>query len=477
MRYSGMVKKNPKARGPGVKPEIWRLIETDYAVNAMKPAALEEKYGVESETISHHMLMKGIKRGSRMPSPAFEILPHEAATLHWRAIAHAAQLPPPGAWATWLFQGGRGAGKTRAGAEWLAQQVAQTPGGAFALVGATLRDVREVMIDGPAGLMNLPHRPRPRFEAARGRLVFDNGAVAYAFSSQEPERLRGPQFHGAWGDEFCAWYQPQRTLDMVRFGLRRGDDPRLMLTTTPKPIQALRTLRAQASCALTQAPTSANAGNLSPHFYERLLDLYRTTNLAPQELEGLMVEGEGALWKAQDFESARGNRPESCDEVVVGVDPPAGVGGSACGIVVVGRRERRAYVLADASVRDASPLGWARAVAEAAAYWGARTVVAEANQGGHMVRATLASAEVRCAIRLVHARDGKRARAEPVAALYEQGRVTHCGPFPALEEEMMALGEAEMEGALDRADALVWALTALLVEAPPPRPGPRIVAF
>jgi phage terminase large subunit-like protein len=444
---------------------------------------LYEREGVQPKLISKrlHIGLEGLrtkirrakwKRGSRADEG--NPLAPDDAHARWRAVAHAAQLPPEGAWATWLFQGGRGAGKTRAGAEWLAHAAAATPDGVFALVGATMRDVREVMIDGPSGLLNLPHRPRPRYEAGRGRLLFANGAAAYAFSSQEPERLRGPQFHGAWADEFCAWREPTKVLEVLRFALRRGDDPRLVVTTTPKPIGALRALRAERSCIATLAPTSANAANLAPRFLERLDDIYAGTTLAAQELEGLIVEHAHALWKARDFEAVRGSRPAEFDHVVVAVDPPAGVGAAACGIVVAASRSGRAYVLDDASVRDASPLGWARRVAEAAARWGAREVIAEANQGGHMVRATLAGADVRARIRLVHATEGKRARAEPVAALYEQGRVIHCGAFPALEEELMALGEAEMEGRLDRADALVWAITALIVETPPAMAAPRM---
>ncbi len=465
--------KKRRTRGPAVNKSLIEEVKDDYEVRGMGPSEIAQKRHLPDSTTNAILRRFKCVRGSRTPSPAFEILPHEAALAAWRATAHPAQLPPSGEWSTWLFQGGRGAGKTRAGAEWLMQQIAATPGGSFALIGATLRDVREVMIDGPSGLLRLPGRPRPRYEATRGRLVFDNDAVAYAYSSQEPERLRGPQFHGAWGDEFCAWYKPTKTLDVLRFALRRGDDPRLVLTTTPKPLIALRNLRAERSCAVTLAATATNAAHLSPRFLETLNDIYANTSLARQELEGLIVEGRGALWKAKDFESARGNRPSACDHVVVAVDPPAGIGGAACGIVVVGRRGKSAYVLADASVRDASPLGWAKVVAEAVAHWGAREVVAEANQGGHMVRSVLAGAGVGCAIKLVHASEGKRARAEPVAALYEQGRVVHCGAFPALEEELMALGEAEMEGSLDRADALVWAVTALLVEAPPPA-APRV---
>ncbi len=390
----------------------------------------------------------------------------------WRTAAHAAQRAPEGAWSTWLFQGGRGAGKTRAGAEWIAAIAARAGDARIALVGATMRDVREVMVDGPSGLAWLPDRARPRFEAGRQRLVFPSGAVAYAFSSQEPERLRGPQFDAAWADEFCAWRKPAYTLQMLRMGLRRGIDPRLVVTTTPKPIRELRTLRAEPSCVVTQAPTAANAAHLAPAFIDGLTALYGGTKFAARELEGLLVEdADTALWTARDLANVRGATPSMFDEVVVAVDPPAGTQGSACGIIVAGRCGGRAFVLADCSAQGLSPLGWASRVAAAARY-GARTVVAEANQGGDMVRTTLAGAGVSCAIRLVHATRNKRTRAEPVAALYERGLVTHCGAFPALEEELMAMGEGESETKLDRADALVWAITALLLERM--NAGPRI---
>ncbi len=318
-------------------------------------------------------------------------------------------------------------------------------------MGATLHDVREVMIEGPSGLLNLPGRERPRFEASRRRLVWEaSGAVAYCFSAEEPERLRGPQFAGAWADEFCAWPKPEATLALLRMGLRLGPDPRLVVTTTPRPLAALRRLVAEPSCVRTTAATSVNAANLSPAFLEGLEQLYGGTRLAAQELEGRLVEGlERALWRASDLEAARGPRPPGFDRVVVGVDPPAGGAsgdsrgdgrGSACGIVVVGRKGGRAWVLADCSVQGLSPAGWAWRVTDSAAAFGASAIVAEANQGGAMVRSTLVAAQARCAVRLVHAREGKRARAEPIAALYEQGRVTHAGVFPQLEEEMMALG-------------------------------------
>ncbi|MCX7360136.1 MAG: terminase family protein [Alphaproteobacteria bacterium] len=395
----------------------------------------------------------------------------------WDDIAHDAQRAPPslpdgGEWSTWLFQGGRGAGKTRAGAEWLAQR-AEAKRGLYAMIGPTQHDVREVMVDGPSGLRNLPGRAMPDYERSRRRLVWPNGSIAYAFSAEEPERLRGPQFEAAWADEFCIWPRPSETLAILRMALRLGDAPQLVVTTTPKPIPALRALRAESSCVLTQAASEINAANLTPSFLDGLAALYGGTRLAEQELEGRLLEGDGALWRLSDLERARGGgaAPVRCERVVVGVDPPAGAGGSACGIVVAGRVGRQAFVLADRSALGLSPLGWAMRVAEAAQEFGAVEIVAEANQGGDMVRAVLAQANAPCAVRLVHASRGKRARAEPIAALYEQGRVTHCGAFVLLEEELLALGVSESEGLLDRADALVWALTALMSGG---GEGPRI---
>jgi phage terminase large subunit-like protein len=404
----------------------------------------------------------------------FETEAEAEALSAWADIAHAAQRAPEGAWATWLFQGGRGAGKTRAGAEWLAQRAEHAPG-LFALVGPTQHDVREVMIDGPSGLRHLPGRARPWYERSRRRLLWPNGSVAYAFSAEEPERLRGPQFEAAWADEFCVWPKPSETLAILRMGLRRGLAPQLVVTTTPKPIPALRSLRVEPSCVMTQAATVVNAENLAPTFLDGLHALYGGTRLARQELEGLLVEGDGALWKAQNLARARGAKPAATDRVVVGVDPPAGHQNAACGIVVAARAGARAYVLADRSALGLSPLGWALRAAEAAREFNASEIIAEANQGGDMVRATLATANAPCTVKLVHATHGKRTRAEPIAALYEQGRVTHCDAFPALEEELLALGVSESEGLLDRADALVWALSALMLL--PLRQGPRIRGF
>lgn len=341
----------------------------------------------------------------------------------------------------------------------------------FALVGPTLHDVREVMVEGCSGLKALtPYGRRPRWEGGRRRLLWENGSVAYAFSSEDPDSLRGPQFHHAWADEFCAWRKPEAVLETLRMGLRLGEAPRLMMTTTPRPTPTLRRLLAEPGLIADRAPTAANAGNLSPGFLEHLRGLYGGTRLEAQELEGLLVESEGALFRAEDLKRARGSRPEGFETVVVAVDPPASAGGDACGIVAVGKRDGRAFVLADRSERGLSPGGWAGKVAATAAECGAAKVVAEKNQGGEMVRTVLAQNGCPVPVKLVHASRGKVERAAPVAALYEQGRVVHCGDFPALEEELMGLGAGGGRSP-DRADALVWAVTELLVAA---KAGPSI---
>jgi len=412
-------------------------------------------------------------------------------------------LPDGGDWSTWLFLGGRGAGKTLAGASWLADQAeALGKGGRLALIGPTLHDVREVMIEGVSGLRSLPRwtaATRPSFEPSRRRLVFANGCVAHAFSAEDPDSLRGPQFSAAWADEFCAWPAAGsrgagETLALLRMGLRLpgvdGDPPRLVVTTTPRPTRALIGLRDEAGCALTHAGTATNAAHLTPGFLERLRDLYGGTRREAQELEGRVVDLDGALFTAEMMARARELLPSplagegKLERLIVAIDPTTTVGGDACGIVVVGSRRRpdgvrEAVVLADRSAHGLSPDQWARRAVAAATEFNAGALVVEVNQGGDMVRAVLKTAGCALRIRKVRATRGKRVRAEPVAALYEQGRVRHAPaggvPLAALEEELMAFG-GEMEGAgsLDRADALVWAVTDLLIDAPEGDWGPRV---
>jgi phage terminase large subunit-like protein len=380
----------------------------------------------------------------------------------WRTRLNVEQLEPRDDWSSWLALGGRGSGKTWLGAGWAIEQALD--GRRMALVGASLDQIREVMIEGPSGLRQMcPENLLMRHEKERRRIVWSSGGEAYLFSAENPDSLRGPQFEVAWADEFCAWRDPAEALAMLRFGLRLGDDPRLLVSTTPRPIPALRALRKEAGLVESLLPTRTNAHNLAPSFLGHLETLYGGTRLAAQELEGLVVEGQGALWRAEELARCRGARPPGLETVVVAVDPPVTAGGDACGIVVAGRLDGMGFVLADRTVRGLSPDGWARVVVAVAREFGAARIVAENNQGGEMVRGVLARADPPCAVRTVRAVYGKVARAEPVAALYEQGRVVHCDAFPALEEELMALGCEGVKGSPDRADALVWALTDLLL--------------
>ncbi len=328
--------------------EIWKAARHDYEVGGFTVPVVAERYRMTEHAVKGRARReKWCKTVSEAPAP---LLPppdpaqvEEDGASAWARTAHEAQRPPEGAWSTWLFQGGRGAGKTRAGAEWLAARAEATPNGRFALVGPTQHDVREVMIDGPSGLRSRAGRERPSYESSRRKLKWKNGAVAYAFSAEEPERLRGPQFMAAWADEFCIWPKPEHTMAMLRMGLRLGDDPRLVVTTTP--IASLRRLREEPSCVVTQAASAVNAAHLSAGFLSGLEAIYGGTRLAQQELEGVLLAGDGALWRREEIQKARGARPDKFDRVVVGLDPPAGAEGSVCGIVVAGRVGRQGFVL------------------------------------------------------------------------------------------------------------------------------------
>ena len=388
----------------------------------------------------------------------------------FRLWAGPGQTPPHDAWAVWLFLGGRGAGKTRAGAEWMQNAVAAGAARRIALIGQTLHAVREVMIGGASGLFHAGH-VRPHYEPSRRRLVWPNGAEAFAFSAEEPDSLRGPQFDAAWADEFCAWTRPDRVMAVLRPALRLGARPRLVVTTTPRPIAPLKRLCAEPNVVMTHARTADNASNLAPTFLAEMEALWGQSRLARQELLGeVLEEQDGALWTRATLDAARiAARPAHVDDVVVAVDPPASSSAraDACGIIVAGcvgdGAKRIAYVLDDATVQGLTPLGWAHCVRRAAERWGARRIIAEANQGGEMVRTTLEVAGVAIPVRLVRATVSKRMRAEPIAALYEGGRIRHVGALPHLETEMCAFGGADFAGSPDRLDAAVWALSDLML--------------
>ena len=394
---------------------------------------------------------------------------------HWRLWAHDGQLPPERDWLAWLILAGRGFGKTRAGAEWVRAIAEADPEARIALIGASLGEARAVMVEGDSGLMAISRRGmRPKFEPSKRQLRWPNGAQAMLFSAGEPESLRGPQHSHAWCDEIAKWDggggKAGQTWDNLVLGLRLGQRPQIVATTTPRAVPLLTRLIGHAQAVVTRGKTFDNKANLPPRFIAAVRREYGRTLLGRQELDGeLIAEIEGALWTRAMLEQAREAAPSSpAVRVVIGVDPPASATGDASGIVVCALGEDGiARVLADCSVEKASPEKWARAAANAADKWQADRVIAEANQGGAMVASVLRAADITLPVKLVHASKGKSARAEPVAALYEAGRVRHCGQFPALEDELcglMAGGGYEGPGrSPDRADACVWALTELLL--------------
>lgn len=421
----------------------------------------------------------------------------------WHFWARPGQRPPAGDWSIWLIMAGRGFGKTRAGAEWV-RQIAEGDGSArFALVGANYAETRTVMVEGESGLLSIaPPKQRPVWEPSLKRLTWDNGAQAHLYSAAEPEGLRGPQHSHTWCDEIAKWMnnagQAEAAWDNLKMGLRLGFRPQLVATTTPRPVPLVRAL-VSGEVAITTGRTQDNDLHLPVAFLTTMEADYRGTRLGRQELDGVLIEDvEGALWtrvmiegcrvgvgvgvgavrversrdtgagakRSLDF--ARDERDTVLVRIVIGVDPPASKTGDACGIIVAGLgADGKAYVLADCSVEKASPETWARKVADAADRFDADRVIAEANQGGAMVKSVLHAAKISLPVKLVHASRGKVARAEPVAALYENDRVHHVGAFPQLEDEMCGLligGGYEGPGrSPDRADALVWALTELML--------------
>ncbi|VXC75956.1 DNA-packaging protein [Sphingomonas sp. 8AM] len=388
---------------------------------------------------------------------------------HWALWAHEGQLPPPGDWRVWLMQAGRGFGKTRAGAQWVRAMARAVPGARIALVGATIEDARKVMVGGPSGVVAVSRAEDDVvWRPTSGEVRFGNGAVATLYSAAAPEKLRGPEHHFAWADELAKWSHAS-TWDNLTMGLRLGALPRVLVTTTPRPTALMRQVRAGAGTVTTRGSTRDNL-HLPDAFVAAMEASYEGTRLGRQELDGELIEDvAGALWPRALIERQRAAAVPALTRVVVGVDPPAGIGGDACGIVAAGLgRDGHGYVIEDASVTGASPERWAQAVVACATRVSAERVVAEANQGGAMVEQVLRAAQASLPIRLVHATRGKAARAEPVAALYERGRVWHARAFPALEDELAGLvagGGYEGPGrSPDRADACVWALTALLLD-------------
>lgn len=409
----------------------------------------------------------------------------------WEIWARDDQLPPCSTvsgvnWRTWLVLGGRGAGKTRTGAEWIRSLALGARGAGeqvrqIALIGETIADVRNVMVEGVSGLLAIhPPAERPKLEISRQRLVWPNGAIAQFFSAESPDSLRGPQFAAAWCDEIAKWRYAEDVWDMLQFGLRLGDAPRAVVTTTPRPVPILKRLLADAATVVSRSRTTDNVKNLASAFIREMERRYDGTLLGRQELDGELIEDvSGALWRRDWIEEGRIDVPPELQRIVVAVDPPvtAHTSSDACGMVVAGRgRDGRAYVLADRTVQGRQPLEWARAAVAAYSEFEADRIVAEVNQGGDLVATVVRQVCPEAPIATVRATRGKWTRAEPVAALYAEGRVVHVGEHAHLEAQMCAFDGRGRAGGRspDRVDALVWAITELMLDAKA-RPGLRRV--
>jgi phage terminase large subunit-like protein len=389
----------------------------------------------------------------------------------WRSIARPEQLPPAGdAWSIWLYLAGRGAGKTRAGAEAIREWIETGRCGRVALIAPTQADARDVMVEGESGLLAIvPNSNRPIFEPSKRRVTWPNGAMATLYSAEEGERLRGPQHDGIWADELAAWKGAQNVWDMAMFGLRLGKRPRAIVTTTPKPIPLLKALlkREGQDVAVTRGRTADNAENLAPTFLSQIVNRYQGTRLGRQELDAELLEDTpGALWTRNLIEENRRAKSElpPLKRIVVAIDPAVSTGENSdeTGLVVAALGvDGKGYLLEDASGKLA-PIEWARRAVALYRSWGADRIVAEANQGGLMVEQTVRTVDANASFRAVHASRGKITRAEPIAALAEQRRIHHVGVFPELEDQLCSFAGGSTNSP-DRLDAMVWAFTELMV--------------
>ena len=394
----------------------------------------------------------------------------------WRYWAREAQLPPPGEWFVWFVLAGRGFGKTRCAAEWVREEVEAGRRGRWAFVSKDPGDAREVMIDGRSGILNIypeGHENRPRYIQSKRLIEWPNGAQAIVYSAEDPEALRGPEFDGAWADELAAWQYVEQTWDNLVLATRQpgpmGDSARIVVTTTPKPLQAIKDLLEDERTVITRGSAYDNLQNLDENFRANVIRRYENTRIGRQELHAeILAESEGALWTRDTLEACRVKTAPDLKRIVVAVDPQAKQKRSKqfpseTGIVVAGLgHDGHAYVIADHSV-NAKPDVWSQRVIGAYEMHEADRVVAEVNQGGDMVEDVLRTRAPELPIKMVHASRGKDIRAEPIAALYEQGRVHHVGFFGDLEDQLTNWSGAKGEPSPDRLDALVWALTELML--------------
>jgi predicted phage terminase large subunit-like protein len=389
----------------------------------------------------------------------------------WRAVGRPEQIEPDGDWwTTWIYIAGRGAGKTRAGAETIRDWVESGRCRRLGLIAPTQGDARDVMLEGESGLLSVCSRTeRPIYQPSRRRVEWPNGAIATLYSAEESERLRGPQHDALWCDELAAWKNAQGVWDTAMLGLRLGERPRAIVTTTPKPIPLLRGLlkREGKDVAITRGKTSDNSENLASAFLSEIVSRYQGTRLGRQELDGeLLDDVPGALWSRDLLEQTRKTRVElpPMRRIVVAIDPAVSAGENAdeTGLLVCGLgTDGHGYVLEDGSAK-LLPIDWARRAVGLYRTWGADRLVAESNQGGLMVEQTVRTVDQNVSFRSVHASRGKITRAEPIAALFEQSRVHLAGSFPELEDELCSFTAGSL-GSPDRLDAMVWALTDLML--------------
>ena len=392
----------------------------------------------------------------------------EALRCDWETLARPEQLPPNGDWFVWLIRSGRGFGKTRTGAETVRAAVGQGYN-RIALVGQTVADVRDTMIEvGDSALLNIcPSYNRPTYEPSKRRVVWPNGAMAMTYSGDKPDQLRGPQHDFAWVDELAKFQYPQLTWDNLMLGLRIGPNPRVLVTTTPRPIPLLKHLLLQPTTVGVQRPTDDNIANLHPAYIRNVIDPMRGTRLGRQEIEGeILTDTPGALWTYGLIDSTRVGQapPGGWRRLVIGVDPAmtAKEGSDETGIIVAGiGSDDHGYVIADASMK-ASPDTWASMAVGLYHRHRGDLIIGEVNNGGDMVETTIRTQDRYVSYKGVHATRGKYVRAEPVSALYEQGRVHHIGALPELEDQMCTYVPGDKESP-DRMDALVWALTELML--------------
>lgn len=384
----------------------------------------------------------------------------------WPFWARSNQLPPVGNWRYWLVKAGRGWGKTRTGAEWIRQRV-EAGAMRIAICARTAGDVRDVCIEGRSGIMSVfPAEQRPNYEPSKRRITFHTGAIATTYSADEPDMLRGPEHDTAWCDELAAWRFPD-AWDQLQFGLRVGDDPRAIITTTPKPSRLIRDLVKNPLCQVTHGSTFENRANVAKAWLDQIVQKYEGSTLGRQELHAEMLdEMPGALWTRAGLDSSREREAASLQRIVVSIDPAttSNKGSDDTGIVVAGIDSNgQGYVLEDLTCH-VSPHQWAEVAIKAYHRWGADRIIAETNQGGDMVETTLRTVDRNVAYLGIHASRGKQARAEPVAALYEQGRVHHVGLFAELEDELCGWVPNSNMPSPNRLDALVWAFTELMLK-------------